>query len=76
MSHKKDSITLEDFEKEFFKQGFVLDKEEIEDIYKFLLEMAFKYDNKEREHLDYKTFSSLLLQINQELNKEIKKTQF
>ena len=72
ISGKKKVITAEDFEKSFFKQGFDVTKEEILEIYEFL---KGKVQGCE-DGIDFESFDKLLLQVNQELKKNIKANQF
>ena len=54
-------LDLEELEKSFFTHGFVLKKEEIKEIYDFLLEKSFKKDNTEKDSFNFKQFDSLML---------------
>ena len=76
LTNKEESLNLNNLESSFFKNGFVIEKEEIENIYKFLLEKAKSKDGIERTLLDFATFDALLLELNQDLNKEIMDNKF
>ncbi len=77
LSNRKKTITADDFEKCFFKHGFDVTKEEILEIYNFLLKKVNEYDGLGNEQeIDMETFNKLILQVTQELKKHIKANQF
>lgn len=47
LSQKKKTLNLEDFEKAFFENGFVLEKEDIKEIFNFLLDKLNSKNNTE-----------------------------
>ena len=72
ISDKKAVLGIEDLEKAFFKYGFQVEKEEITEIYTMLLRRAEAEDGE----LNFDNFDQVLLEINQELKKELQENKF
>ena len=72
LTNKKQELGIEELEAAFFKYGYHINKEELQEIFTIIQKRADKIGG----NIDFDDFNKVLLEINQELKKELQDTKF